>query len=83
MTGRGRLEQRTALITGAASGIGREAAQLFAQEGAPVVVADLDEAAGAETVAAIEQAGGTARFEAVADAAADQVEAAVAEPDRA
>lgn len=83
MTGRGRLENRTALITGAASGIGREAAQLFAQEGAHVVVADRDAAAGAETVAAIEEAGGRAIFVTVDVAAADQVEAAVAEAERA
>ncbi len=83
MTGRGRLEDRTALITGAASGIGREAALLFAQEGANVVVADLDAAAGAETVAAIERAGGRTRFVAVDVAVADQVEAAVAEAERA
>ncbi len=83
MAGRGRLENRTALITGAASGIGREAALLFAQEGANVVVADRDAAAGAETVAAIAQAGGRASFVSVDVAAADQVEAAVAEAERA
>ncbi len=83
MAGRGRLEERTALITGAASGIGREAALLFAQEGANVVVADRAAAAGAETVAAIERAGGRASFVAVDVAVADQVEAAVAEAERA
>ncbi|TMA26061.1 MAG: SDR family NAD(P)-dependent oxidoreductase, partial [Deltaproteobacteria bacterium] len=36
----GRLKDRTALITGAGSGIGRETALLFAREGASVVVAD-------------------------------------------
>ena len=79
----GRLEGRTALITGAASGIGREAARLFAAEGANVVVADLDEQAGPETVAAIEATGGAARFVATDVAVGAQLEAAVAEAERA
>lgn len=41
-----RLEGRVAVITGAASGIGRASARRFAEEGARVVVADLDEAHG-------------------------------------
>ena len=41
-----RLEGRVALITGAGSGMGRCAAELFAAEGARVVVSDVDEAAG-------------------------------------
>lgn len=56
----GWLEGRVAVITGAASGQGRAAARLFAAEGARVVVADLNDEGSAETVALIEQAGGTA-----------------------
>lgn len=57
-----RLANKVALITGAGSGIGREAAQLFAKEGAQVVVSDVNEAGGQETVAAIQAAGGEASF---------------------
>jgi NAD(P)-dependent dehydrogenase (short-subunit alcohol dehydrogenase family) len=55
-----RLRGKVALITGAGMGIGREAAVLFAEEGARVVVADIDAAAAAETVRRIEAAGGQA-----------------------
>ena len=74
----GRLEGKTALVTGGGSGIGRAAADLFAREGARVVVADLDRTGGAATVAAIEAAGGQALFAATDVAVAAQVEAAVA-----
>jgi NAD(P)-dependent dehydrogenase (short-subunit alcohol dehydrogenase family) len=57
-----RLKNKVALITGAGSGIGREAALLFAKEGASVVAVDMNDAAGKETVAAIEKDGGTATF---------------------
>ncbi|MDP7033886.1 MAG: glucose 1-dehydrogenase [Planctomycetota bacterium] len=57
-----RLEDKVALITGAGSGIGRQAAALFAREGAAVTVVDIDEYAGAETVQGIEEAGGKAVF---------------------
>src|SRR2546421_9382186 len=56
----GRLAGRVAFITGAGMGIGREAALLFAEEGAGVVVADIDANAAKETVALVERRGGAA-----------------------
>ncbi len=53
---------KTALLTGSGSGLGRAAALLFAGRGAKVVVSDVNEAGGAETVRLIEEAGGTATF---------------------
>lgn len=57
-----RLSTKVALITGAASGIGRESALLFSREGASVVVVDVNQQSGEETVAQIESAGGSAIF---------------------
>lgn len=57
-----RLDGKVALITGAASGIGRAAALRFAREGARVVVADVQDDAGAATVAEIAAAGGRGLF---------------------
>lgn len=57
-----RLKDQVALITGGASGIGRESATLFAREGAAVVVADVSDEAGRETVQAIEAEGGRALY---------------------
>jgi len=51
---------KTVLITGAGSGIGRAAAETFAQQGAQVAVADIHQRNADETVSAIRQAGGTA-----------------------
>ena len=60
-TEQGVLSGRVALVTGAGSGIGRAAAELFAAQGSAVVVADVNET-GEETVAKITAAGGRATF---------------------
>ncbi|WP_209123555.1 SDR family NAD(P)-dependent oxidoreductase [Alkalihalobacillus sp. BA299] len=55
-----RLENKVAIITGAANGIGKEEAILFAKNGAKVIVTDIDEKGLHETVESIKTAGGTA-----------------------
>jgi NAD(P)-dependent dehydrogenase (short-subunit alcohol dehydrogenase family) len=58
----GRLEGKVALITGAGSGMGRAAAELFAGEGARVVVTDVVDDAGNAAVAAVRAASGDATY---------------------
>ena len=57
-----RLTGKVALITGAASGIGQETAVLFADQGARVVVADVQDSEGEQTVQTIRSSGGEAEF---------------------
>ena len=71
------LEGKVAIVTGAAMGMGQATAVLFAEAGAKVVVADFNEEKGAETVAAIEAAGGEAFFVKVDISKSDQVKALV------
>jgi NAD(P)-dependent dehydrogenase (short-subunit alcohol dehydrogenase family) len=76
-------DDATALVTGGGSGIGRETAKRLADDGAHVVVTDVNEGGGEGTVAAVEDAGGSAefrpldvtdldRFETVVDDVADE-----------
>ena len=58
----GDFEGRVAIVTGAAMGIGAACVELFAREGASVVIADIDKEAGERTTARIIEAGGAAHF---------------------
>jgi NAD(P)-dependent dehydrogenase (short-subunit alcohol dehydrogenase family) len=73
------LKDKVALVTGATSGIGRETAILFANEGAKVVVAGRRKDEGEEVAALIRKAGGTAKFIRADVSRADQVEQLVNE----
>lgn len=56
------LENKVAIVTGGGSGIGREVALLYAEEGARVVVSDINESTGKETVKMIKEKAGEANF---------------------
>jgi len=71
------LEGKIALVTGAASGIGAAAAEIFAEKGAKVVVSDIAEAGGLATVERIRNAGGDAIFQRCNVAKVDEVIALV------
>jgi NAD(P)-dependent dehydrogenase (short-subunit alcohol dehydrogenase family) len=72
------LSGRVALVTGGASGIGRAAALAFAAAGAAVMLADIDEAGGEETLALIRAQGGEAAFTRADVAVSDEVATMVA-----
>jgi NAD(P)-dependent dehydrogenase (short-subunit alcohol dehydrogenase family) len=72
-----RLENKVAIVTGAAHGIGRAIAELFAQQGATVLIADLDREAGEATVTGIRASGGKAQFAPTDVTSPDDVERAV------
>ncbi len=74
----GLLQGKSTLVSGAARGIGRATALLFAEEGARVVVADLDIEGAGQTVAQIRDAGGEAEAVQVDTSNAEQVKAMVA-----
>lgn len=73
------LDGQVAIVTGAARGIGRATAERLANEGASVVIADLDESAGVEAVDAIEADGGDAAFANVDVTSSSDVEQLVTE----
>ncbi len=70
-----KLDNRTALITGAASGIGRATAQAFAEAGARVILADIDETNGAKAAAELRAAGHVADYMQVDLTAPESIEA--------
>ncbi len=71
------LKDKVALITGASSGIGRATASLFADQGAKVIVVDINDARGVETIREIEKKGGEALYLHTDVGVMDQVEAMV------
>jgi 3-hydroxybutyrate dehydrogenase len=73
-----KLQNKVALVTGAASGIGKAIAQRFGREGAKIVIADLDLDAATAAAALIEAAGGQARGVAMDVTSEDAVNAGVA-----
>jgi NAD(P)-dependent dehydrogenase (short-subunit alcohol dehydrogenase family) len=72
-----RLRGKVAVVTGAAAGIGRATAILLATEGAGVVLADVDEERGDETLGLVQGAGGEGLFVRCDVARAEEVEAAM------
>lgn len=78
-----RLRDRVAIITGGGQGIGRTTALLFAEEGAHIVVADVNEAQGNDTVRAVQEIGRDAIFVETNVANSDNAKAMAARADEA
>jgi 3-hydroxybutyrate dehydrogenase len=74
-----KLKDKVALVTGAASGIGKEIATTYAKEGARVVIADLNKAAAEATAAQLRESGHQAMSVAMDVTSEEQVNAGVAE----
>ena len=75
----GKLQGKVAIVTGAASGISRATALLFAQEGAYTVIADIDSKGGEEVAAQARASGGPAEFCRADATDASQIESLVAD----
>ncbi len=73
----GTLAEKVALVTGGASGIGRATALTFAREGAKLIIADMNEDGGQQTVHMIQENGGDATFVQVDVTQVTQVEAMI------
>ncbi|MDH3235162.1 MAG: SDR family NAD(P)-dependent oxidoreductase, partial [Alphaproteobacteria bacterium] len=78
-----RLQNKVAIVTGAASGFGEAIAHRFAQEGARVVVSDINDNAGRPVANAIAEAGWTARYVHADVSNADDVAGMVADAESA
>src|SRR5690348_17163695 len=72
-----RLQDKVAIVSAAANGIGRAISKRFAEEGAWVLVTDIDEDNGKRTVGEIKQRGGRAEFARVDIGSLDEIERAV------
>lgn len=73
-----RLDNKTAVVTGGGSGIGRAISTVFAQQGAKVYIVDVDEKGATETVEAITQNSGSAAFKKCDISSKEQVDAVTA-----
>ncbi|MBT3716512.1 MAG: SDR family NAD(P)-dependent oxidoreductase, partial [Deltaproteobacteria bacterium] len=72
-----RLENKRVIITGAGTGIGRAIAERFCREGAKVMVAEIEELGGKQTVERILKSGGTAVFQQTDTSLEDSIQSMV------